>query len=107
MSFLKPTRKPKPGRIGAGCGFGQQQVFFSYFFSSRRRHTIFQGDWSSDVCSSDLFTGVGWAHSAVIRKIRFVLGSRVDVLAPTLVATFCSTSKVDGLISFTTVNRTE
>src|SRR5205807_6195517 len=24
------------------------------FFSSRRRHTILQGDWSSDVCSSDL-----------------------------------------------------
>src|SRR6516162_10222551 len=28
------------------CGF--------FFFSSRRRHTILQGDWSSDVCSSDL-----------------------------------------------------
>src|SRR5256885_2761069 len=30
------------------CGL----VFF--FFSSRRRHTRLQGDWSSDVCSSDL-----------------------------------------------------
>src|SRR5688500_20374807 len=30
-------------------------VFFcSFFFSSRRRHTRLQGDWSSDVCSSDL-----------------------------------------------------
>src|SRR5574339_825248 len=28
------------------------QLFF--FFSSRRRHTISPGDWSSDVCSSDL-----------------------------------------------------
>src|SRR5256885_12834690 len=28
------------------------RVFF--FFSSRRRHTRLQGDWSSDVCSSDL-----------------------------------------------------
>src|SRR5438876_9547173 len=27
-------------------------VFF--FFSSRRRHTRWTGDWSSDVCSSDL-----------------------------------------------------
>src|SRR5208337_4174200 len=27
-------------------------VFF--FFSSRRRHTRYIGDWSSDVCSSDL-----------------------------------------------------
>src|SRR5215467_5861467 len=29
------------------------QIFF-FFFSSRRRHTRLQGDWSSDVCSSDL-----------------------------------------------------
>src|SRR6266853_6002507 len=26
---------------------------FSFFFSSRRRHTRFDCDWSSDVCSSD------------------------------------------------------
>src|SRR5256885_8361402 len=28
--------------------------YIFYFFSSRRRHTRLQGDWSSDVCSSDL-----------------------------------------------------
>src|SRR2546426_7890523 len=28
-----------------------------FFFSSRRRHTRLQGDWSSDVCSSDLDAG--------------------------------------------------
>src|SRR2546426_7043680 len=28
--------------------------FVLFFFSSRRRHTRLQGDWSSDVCSSDL-----------------------------------------------------
>src|SRR4030065_1429396 len=27
-----------------------------FFFSSRRRHTRFKCDWSSDVCSSDLTT---------------------------------------------------
>src|SRR6266487_1397290 len=27
---------------------------FCFFFSSRRRHTSWTGDWSSDVCSSDL-----------------------------------------------------
>src|SRR5438876_11537914 len=27
---------------------------FVFFFSSRRRHTRWTGDWSSDVCSSDL-----------------------------------------------------
>src|SRR5438876_12102945 len=26
-----------------------------FFFSSRRRHTRWTGDWSSDVCSSDLY----------------------------------------------------
>src|SRR2546430_8659964 len=31
---------------------GSRVVFF--FFSSRRRHTRFDCDWSSDVCSSDL-----------------------------------------------------
>src|SRR2546426_8489563 len=30
-------------------------MLFFFFFSSRRRHTRLQGDWSSDVCSSDLF----------------------------------------------------
>src|SRR5205807_5823759 len=34
-----------------------------FFFSSRRRHTRLQGDWSSDVCSSDLRVG-----GAVIRQ---------------------------------------
>src|SRR2546427_952043 len=33
--------------------FSFSRVFF--FFSSRRRHTRFDCDWSSDVCSSDLF----------------------------------------------------
>src|SRR2546426_11017510 len=31
----------------------------SFFFSSRRRHTRLQGDWSSDVCSSDLLAAAG------------------------------------------------
>src|SRR5256885_7619847 len=30
------------------------QLYLFFFFSSRRRHTRLQGDWSSDVCSSDL-----------------------------------------------------
>src|SRR2546430_17709624 len=35
-------------RCGRLCGA------IGFFFSSRRRHTIFDCDWSSDVCSSDL-----------------------------------------------------
>src|SRR2546427_1439644 len=34
-------------------GDGSWTVCF-FFFSSRRRHTRFDCDWSSDVCSSDL-----------------------------------------------------
>src|SRR5256885_3115343 len=37
-------REPEGYGHGDGC----------FFFSSRRRHTRLQGDWSSDVCSSDL-----------------------------------------------------
>src|SRR5690348_7711962 len=32
---------------------GQGQYLDMFFFSSRRRHTRWTGDWSSDVCSSD------------------------------------------------------
>src|SRR5256885_2960817 len=38
------VRQQVSARSRAGC----------CFFSSRRRHTRLQGDWSSDVCSSDL-----------------------------------------------------
>src|SRR5256885_9674531 len=33
---------------------GDFELLSCIFFSSRRRHTRLQGDWSSDVCSSDL-----------------------------------------------------
>src|SRR5713226_4586870 len=37
-----------------------------FFFSSRRRHTRWTGDWSSDVCSSDL---ARWADSGEVDVI--------------------------------------
>src|SRR5256886_4057361 len=39
------------------------EYHYCFFFSSRRRHTRFDCDWSSDVCSSDL-GGLG-AHSVL------------------------------------------
>src|SRR5207249_3734809 len=39
--------------------------FVIFFFSSRRRHTRSKRDWSSDVCSSDLFATVGLPQGAV------------------------------------------
>src|SRR2546426_3233879 len=47
---------------------------FFFFFSSRRRHTRLQGDWSSDVCSSDLsgadpaYRGLGLPLRAVLER---------------------------------------
>src|ERR1022692_1215615 len=43
-------------------------IFF--FFSSRRRHTRLQGDWSSDVCSSDLSKHI----SGIAGSIPWVVG---------------------------------
>src|SRR5207237_7693118 len=42
-----------------------------FFFSSRRRHTRFKCDWSSDVCSSDLV-----AHRGACLVLRTVLLQR-------------------------------
>src|SRR4029077_19222611 len=39
-----------PNKVTTSKSFG----VFLVFFSSRRRHTRFKCDWSSDVCSSDL-----------------------------------------------------
>src|SRR5256886_4198314 len=46
---LKGIRASYEGTTGKVAGLG-----VSFFFSSRRRHTRFDCDWSSDVCSSDL-----------------------------------------------------
>src|ERR1022692_4890138 len=48
-----------------------------FFFSSRRRHTRLQGDWSSDVCSSDLECR-SWVSDAII-EVR-VLNMKVEVV---------------------------
>src|SRR5437762_8912189 len=65
-------------------------IFFFFFFSSRRRHTRYIGDWSSDVCSSDLGHAkqcqaqsaevrifcflFGWKPADLIRRLQLVLG---------------------------------
>src|SRR2546421_7065920 len=49
MAFMCPDIKP----------FGVKSQVCFFFFSSRRRHTRSDRDWSSDVCSSDLFYGGG------------------------------------------------
>src|SRR5690606_39739531 len=41
-----------------------------FFFSSRRRHTRFSRDWSSDVCSSDLVAQERYTRSGGILAVR-------------------------------------
>src|SRR5690606_40655299 len=47
-----------------------------FFFSSRRRHTRFSRDWSSDVCSSDL--------RLRLHRCRLTAGEDPDAIAPVL-----------------------
>src|SRR5437762_6757878 len=50
-----------------------------FFFSSRRRHTRYIGDWSSDVCSSDLGVRVGESlvgDGNEVAHIDLILGPR-------------------------------
>src|SRR5256885_9866152 len=48
-----------------------------FFFSSRRRHTRLQGDWSSDVCSSDLLVARAFRLPAASgRAVAFSAGTR-------------------------------
>src|ERR1017187_3678346 len=41
------------------------QLLMLRILSSRRRHTIYIGDWSSDVCSSDLGLRHGWQSQRI------------------------------------------
>src|SRR5256885_7931755 len=50
----------------------------SVFFSSRRRHTRLQGDWSSDVCSSDL-PPIERHHGQQVERIQ--QGEQMDLRA--------------------------
>src|SRR2546426_4688178 len=56
-------------------------MFVFFFFSSRRRHTRLQGDWSSDVCSSDLHNPQANAEVTSTDDARAVAGNTVP--APT------------------------
>src|SRR6516165_12066611 len=54
------------------------QIRLDFFFSSRRRHTRFDCDWSSDVCSSDLATTPATIHSAQFTWDSTAMGKRSE-----------------------------
>src|SRR5437763_1674257 len=49
VGLLKQSLRSEERRVGKECRYGKRRDD-----SSRRRHTRYIGDWSSDVCSSDL-----------------------------------------------------
>src|SRR5437763_6304623 len=49
-----------------------------FFFSSRRRHTRYIGDWSSDVCSSDL------GHQLAPRRLDYEAARRELMALPAI-----------------------
>src|SRR2546426_10174083 len=49
---------------------------FFFFFSSRRRHTRLQGDWSSDVCSSDLESIETVVSETGVPRLSLISGAR-------------------------------
>src|SRR2546430_4210596 len=54
-------------------------VMVCFFFSSRRRHTRFDCDWSSDVCSSDLFRS---ALPRFVGRARHLSSCSGDFMSP-------------------------
>src|SRR6267154_2294758 len=47
-----------------------------FFFSSRRRHTIWTGDWSSDVCSSDLLVAATLVPTLARPPSSYIVGAK-------------------------------
>src|SRR2546426_8644744 len=62
------------------CSFYFTLSFYLFFFfSSRRRHTRLQGDWSSDVCSSDLQTRHLRVEGVALEAATQIFGTQSDM----------------------------
>src|SRR5690606_40378172 len=77
--------------------------YSSFFFSSRRRHTRFSRDWSSDVCSSDLSDqlavpeGLGTIVSMALRRTHVCVIDDVGGLTCWGINNYGQTDVPDGL----------
>src|SRR5205814_2880871 len=76
-------------------------VFCFFFFSSRRRHTRCLSDWSSDVCSSDLYLRVRRIPYVAVDEARKTLlprGPVATVRSPEEIGSAASLKSFDFVI---------
>src|SRR5256885_11189847 len=86
LGTINPDNNKIPKHLFQGYLNIYNNYFSGSFVSSRRRHTRLQGDWSSDVCSSDLkrspgdFAGlvIGGAVVAIIMVIGPITGASLN-----------------------------
>src|SRR2546422_8369914 len=71
-------------------------MFLFFFFSSRRRHTRCSRDWSSDVCSSDLFKVVD-ANLALARVQNYLYAT--SQLAQTTLRSVMGQFELDDILA--------
>src|SRR3712207_7163661 len=72
----------------------------AFFFSSRRRHTRYWRDWSSDVCSSDLAPGQPVPIDLTARYLYGAPGADLSVTGE-IAVTAASGSGIKGLEGYT------
>src|SRR3990167_7175214 len=68
-----------------------RSIYSTIFFSSRRRHTMFDCDWSSDVCSSDLarlrdrrYHNIRGDGRKELQGFRLDAGGRIEIIYDSL-----------------------
>src|SRR6266481_2020127 len=72
-------------------------AFCIFFFSSRRRHTRWNCDWSSDVCSSDLLVADAKGASLIaVVGTHYTLEEFLDKGRPGMSSTFITPLRVAG-----------
>src|SRR2546427_4192814 len=82
----------RPSVVAASSNSKNVLSDFFFFFSSRRRHTRFDCDWSSDVCSSEL-----WYQDSFRR---FVIPERIEDAHPTLQPAFRAMAERLGTVTW-------
>ena len=70
------------GGGGGGCGGGGGGVIFFFFFKQKTAYEIKECDWSSDVCSSDLYGGPVPSVAEFIANSWDADAKKVDITIP-------------------------